>query len=648
MKQSTINLENINIFLTAIDSLEDIKKNPFYKKLRVSPTSFFILRYLFQKYVSSNEFHFITTTILKQLSESIVFRSLLAEDEEKSLFLKNFNDYVQEDLEQTDLSEISSINENIYNEFDFYENEYINIGFIKYIEVIKELIDYGYIYSNDQEIYSDNIFELFGRMFVLSPLFIDIINEGDIIIKEFNNKTPYLNYIDYLDDAFSFIQEKHEYHIMKKYLNSKSPILEKYKIESEKHHSQVKYRLSKSKNIENPLIDFFNKNQFTEQQELIILTLFRSEFFPDNNRYNIANHLMYLYLDEEEDSFILKLNNFDFDTNIVVTEYSENSNPLSNEIIPIYYLEQSVLEQISITKKSFNTKSDKKVSLFEVESIVKENTDFEIIQPDVNIEDLVLSQETNDLVHLLLSQLDPKVYEQLAKWGIKNTNTINARIIFSGKAGTGKTATAHALGKALDKYIISFDCSKILSQYVGESEKNVKLIFDTYKKVKDKLDYYPILLLNEADQFLGTRSTGSISGSQQMYNQMQNIFLEEIEKFEGILIGTTNLIENLDSAFSRRFNYKIEFKIPDKSQRLQIWKNKINKNMPLEKSFDFNKLSEFELTGGQINLILENVAMNNAVNKIKKFSTQHFIDGINKELNSSFDKKSNSMGFLKR
>ena len=111
--------------------------------------------------------------------------------------------------------------------------------------------------------------------------------------------------------------------------------------------------------------------------------------------------------------------------------------------------------------------------------------------------------------------------------------------------------------------------------YVGESEKNVRAIFDKYYDLRKKSKTEPILLLNEADQFLSARTTSSASGSEKMHNQMQNIFLEQIERFDGILIATTNLLESLDKAFSRRFNYKIEFKKPNLKQRLQLWEKTI-------------------------------------------------------------------------
>ena len=106
---------------------------------------------------------------------------------------------------------------------------------------------------------------------------------------------------------------------------------------------------------------------------------------------------------------------------------------------------------------------------------------------------------------------------------------------------------------------------------LARASKNVRKIFDTTKKFAKKDGSEPVLLLNEADQFLSTRVESS-SGAEKMHNQMQNIFLEQIERFEGVLIATTNFLQSLDVAFSRRFDYKIEFKKPDYNGRLAIWR----------------------------------------------------------------------------
>lgn len=205
--------------------------------------------------------------------------------------------------------------------------------------------------------------------------------------------------------------------------------------------------------------------------------------------------------------------------------------------------------------------------------------------------------------------------------------------------------TAYSLAKSLKRQVLAFDCSKILSMYVGESEKNVRKIFDTFYDLCEKTKTEPILLLNEADQFLSSRSSGINSSADQMHNQMQNIFLEQIENFKGMLIATTNLLENIDKAFSRRFNYKIEFKKPDEAQRVELWKKMLPKDAPYEENFDSLPLSKYSLTGGQINLIVKNTAYKVAVRENPVFTLKDFTEEINREKDANFDSEK-SMGFL--
>ena len=144
---------------------------------------------------------------------------------------------------------------------------------------------------------------------------------------------------------------------------------------------------------------------------------------------------------------------------------------------------------------------------------------------------------------------------------------------------------------------------------------------------------------------MGSRSTGVGSSADKMHNQMQNIFLEQIERFDGVLIATTNLLENIDTAFSRRFNYKVEFKKPIKSQRIELWNKMLPKNAEYEKEFDVEKLSNYELTGGQINLIVKNTAFKVAIKEQPIFTIKDFIEEIKREQISAFgDQK--SVGFM--
>jgi len=297
-------------------------------------------------------------------------------------------------------------------------------------------------------------------------------------------------------------------------------------------------------------------------------------------------------------------------------------------------------------KISHPIKKETRQRKIKLDMLIEEQEMFELIEPKKSLEDVVLNDKTKKTLDLLLQQVDKKVVDRLKKWGIKDKKkSIDARIIFYGPAGTGKTITALALAKSLKRQVLSFDCSKILSMYVGESEKNVRKIFDEYKDLCSKTKSQPILLLNEADQFLSNRVSGQISGSDKMHNQMQNIFLEQIENFDGILVATTNLLDNIDKAFSRRFNYKIEFLKPDESQRIVLWEKLIPKTLPLCENFDRKKVAKVQLTGGQIEMIIKNTAYKLAIIEDPLFTTEDFLEEIAKEEKSMFD-KDKKVGFF--
>jgi AAA+ superfamily predicted ATPase len=180
--------------------------------------------------------------------------------------------------------------------------------------------------------------------------------------------------------------------------------------------------------------------------------------------------------------------------------------------------------------------------------------------------------------------------------------------LFYGKPGTGKTETVYQIAKATGRPIYSVDLSQIRDKWVGESEKRLKSIFTRYKKMTRRKDT-PILLFNEADGIIGTRMKSLDSSVDKMENTMQNILLQELEDFEGILIATTNLEGNLDTAFERRFLYKLEFPKPGPEVRAKIWMSKIDE---LQGEDAYSLAKEFDLSGGQI----DNIARKLLVNQI--------------------------------
>ena len=152
---------------------------------------------------------------------------------------------------------------------------------------------------------------------------------------------------------------------------------------------------------------------------------------------------------------------------------------------------------------------------------------------------------------------------------------------------------------------------------VGESEQNMKKVFDKYRNICKSTSLAPILLFNEADAILGVRMEGATRAVDKMENSIQNIILQEMEALEGIMIATTNLTTNLDKAFERRFLYKVEFNRPTVEARAQIWQAMF----PALAERDACTLaSQFDLSGGEI----ENISRKYMVNAI--LSGQDTID----------------------
>lgn len=181
--------------------------------------------------------------------------------------------------------------------------------------------------------------------------------------------------------------------------------------------------------------------------------------------------------------------------------------------------------------------------------------------------------------------------------------------LFYGDPGTGKTESVYQIARENGRDIFVVDVSKIKSCWVGVSEKNLKEVFDDYRACVSKRGTVPILLFNEADAIFGIRPQGAEKAVDKMENSLQNIILQEMENLDGILIATTNLTQNLDKAFERRFLYKVHFDKPSAETRSKIWQSmlpELSETEALQLSHDF------DFSGGQI----ENVVRKKAVNDI--------------------------------
>ena len=193
--------------------------------------------------------------------------------------------------------------------------------------------------------------------------------------------------------------------------------------------------------------------------------------------------------------------------------------------------------------------------------------------------------------------------------------------VFYGSPGTGKTETALQLARKTGRDILQVNISEVKSCWVGESEKNIKGIFDRYRTQAQNAKITPILLFNEADAVIGKRREGAERAVDKMENSIQNIILQEMETLDGIMIATTNLEQNMDKAFERRFLYKVKFNKPSLETRSSIWRTMI----PALSEDESNALaSKYDFSGGQI----ENIARHYAINTVLHGDNENRLDSL--------------------
>ena len=253
--------------------------------------------------------------------------------------------------------------------------------------------------------------------------------------------------------------------------------------------------------------------------------------------------------------------------------------------------------EMKLTGYSNNLLKECGINLF-MNKKKKEN----IISPnDIPYRDLIFSKSEMEQLSLLKDLLNDERFKETQKRLTDKSLPKGITILLHGAPGTGKTEIVKQIGKETDRELMKVEISQSKSMWFGESEKIIKRIFTDYKSFAEECDRTPILLFNEADAILSKRREVGSSSISQTENAIQNIILEELENFEGILIATTNLANNLDSAFERRFLFKIQFQKPDISNRAKIWKSKL----PFLSIQDCNLLAEkFDFSGGQIDNVL--------------------------------------------
>jgi AAA+ superfamily predicted ATPase len=219
----------------------------------------------------------------------------------------------------------------------------------------------------------------------------------------------------------------------------------------------------------------------------------------------------------------------------------------------------------------------------------------DVITTTVEWDDIVLREDIIDRIIELLSVVQ---YEKVVmdQWGFSRRFSYGRGLsaLFSGAPGTGKTMIAGLIAKELGLELFRVDLSRVVSKWVGETEKNLGLAFDEAKNAR------AILLFDEADSLFGKRT--EVRSSNDRYANLEtNYLLQRIEAFEGIVLLTTNRDTSIDEAFRRRLRFRIEFPTPELHEREQLWRSMIPATAPLGPEVDFHRLAErFQMTGGYI------------------------------------------------
>lgn len=239
----------------------------------------------------------------------------------------------------------------------------------------------------------------------------------------------------------------------------------------------------------------------------------------------------------------------------VKTNYSKY-NPVPNEIII----------RNTMSEKKEDKPADNKESQDMIESY----------EPRFALEQVALNEKVKEQIQTAIAAVRYKT-KMTEEWGMSEYFSGNRAVIlnFYGKAGTGKSMTAEAVAKALNKKVYHINYSELESKYVGETPKNIRRAFEC--ATRDDA----VLIFDEADSFLGKRLSSVTQSADYGVNITRSVLLMELEKFNGVVVFTTNLINNYDEAFKRRILLSVYFDMPDKKARLQIWKLHLSDKMPL-------------------------------------------------------------------
>jgi hypothetical protein len=230
------------------------------------------------------------------------------------------------------------------------------------------------------------------------------------------------------------------------------------------------------------------------------------------------------------------------------------------------------------------------------------------LEPRGMWDDLVLPQQQIETLRQIVIHVRQRAIVN-EDWGfaLRYARGLGLSVLFSGASGTGKTLAAEIMAAELNLDLYRIDLASVISKYIGETEKNLRTIFDAAEESS------AILLFDEADALFGKRS--EVRDSHDRYANLEvSYLLQRVESYRGIAILTTNMQHALDSAFVRRFRFIIQFPFPDAASRERIWERIFPSAAPLD-SVKFEKLAQLNISGGVIRNIAVHAAFMAAENQ---------------------------------
>jgi AAA+ superfamily predicted ATPase len=248
------------------------------------------------------------------------------------------------------------------------------------------------------------------------------------------------------------------------------------------------------------------------------------------------------------------------------------------------------------------------------------------IEPKATISDIVLPDEASALLKQIVEQVRGRatVYDD---WGFRDrmNRGLGISVLFAGESGTGKTMAAEVIANELRLNLYRIDLSAVVSKYIGETEKNLRQVFDAAEEGG------AILFFDEADALFGNR-TKAETGNDRFANIEIGYLLQRLESYGGLAILTTNMKKALDTAFMRRFRFVVNFSFPGVAERERIWRNVFPPETPTDE-LDYRQLAErFDLSGGSITNIALNAAFLAASRNPPRVTMQLIFEAVKTEL----------------